>query len=353
LVTHTLLMQVALAEQVPQLSEPPQPSGMLPQFLACAVQLVGVQPPPVWQVPPTQLWLTGQVQVIVPPQPSDTGPQAAPTPPEPHVFGVHAGWHVPLLVPLQTSPERQAQLSVPPQPLGTLPQLSPLFPAGQLLVVQPHWFGVPPPPQVSGAVQVPQFTVPPLPSEMVPQLALAAVQIAPGLPPPVEHMTGFAGGLGSWQAEWKCSSATQLGSQVAADPALVQQWRVEENPQTAATQPDTVVPLSQPDTSAAPVQVRSCVHEPGPGLVPMPHLLPLQVWPLGQVPHVSTPPQPSEIVPQVALCAAHVAGVQVVPGHAETGFCAGVGQSSKPKPAERVKVAANCAHPLSHVLEQQ
>jgi hypothetical protein len=88
-------------------------------------------------------------------------------------------------------------------------------------------------------------------------------------------------------------------------------------------------------------------------LVPTPHLLPLQVWPPGQVPHVSTPPQPSEIVPHVALCAAQVVGVHVVPGQAATGFCAGVGQSSKPKPAVRVKVAANCAQPLSHWLEQQ
>ncbi len=91
LTTHTLLTQVSLVPQVPQLSVPPQPSGMLPQFLACAVQLVGVQPPLVWHVPLTHDSPTGQVQVIVPPQPSDTGPQAAPTPPEPHVFGVHAG----------------------------------------------------------------------------------------------------------------------------------------------------------------------------------------------------------------------------------------------------------------------
>lgn len=133
----------------------------------------------------------------------------------------------------------------------------------------------------------------------------------------------------------------------------MQQWRVDENPQTAATQPETVVPVSQPEASAAPVHVRSCVHELGPGLVPAPHTLPVQVWPLGQVPQVSVPPQPSEIVPQVALCEAHVVGVQVVPEQAATGFCAGVGQSSKPKPAARVNVAANCAHALSHALEQQ
>jgi hypothetical protein len=37
-----------------------------------------------------------------------------------------------------------------------------------------------------------------------------------------------------------------------------------------------------------------------------------QVWPEGQDPHESVPPQPSEIVPQVFPCAAHVVGVQAV-----------------------------------------
>jgi hypothetical protein len=80
----------------------------------------------------------GQLQLMVPPQPSDRLPQALPTPPDPHDLGTQAGWQVPLLVLLQTSPETQLQLSVPPQPSGIVPQVSPVLPAGQLLVVQPH-----------------------------------------------------------------------------------------------------------------------------------------------------------------------------------------------------------------------
>src|SRR5215468_1216350 len=90
--------------QLPQLSVPPQPSGMLPQLLAeqtWGVQVLVthtllMQVALVWQVPLTHDSPTGQPQVMVPPQPSDTGPQAAPTPPEPQVLGTHAGWQVPL-----------------------------------------------------------------------------------------------------------------------------------------------------------------------------------------------------------------------------------------------------------------
>jgi hypothetical protein len=87
-------------------------------------------------------------------------------------------------------------------------------------------------------------------------------------------------------------------------------------------------------------------------VVPAPHLLFVHVWPLGQVPHDSVPPQPSETFPQVAPAAAHVFGVHP-PLQAATGFCTGVGQSLYWKPAAFVKVAANCAQPLSHVLVQQ
>jgi hypothetical protein len=157
----------------------------------------------------------GQVQVMVPPQPSETEPHALPTPPEPHPLGTQAGWQVPLLVALQTFPATHEQLSVPPQPFGMLPQLSPVLPAGQLLVVQPHWLATPPPPQVCGAVQVPQLTVPPFPSEMVPQFAFAAMQSAGPFDEPVAHATGFVGGFGIIQAVCQCSSATQLESQIA------------------------------------------------------------------------------------------------------------------------------------------
>jgi hypothetical protein len=98
---------------------------MLPQFLPCAAHVVGVHVPPVWQVPLVHVSPTGHVQVIVPPQPSDTLPHALPTPPEPQVFGTHVGMQVPLLVELQLSPAAQLHDSVPPQPLGIVPQESP------------------------------------------------------------------------------------------------------------------------------------------------------------------------------------------------------------------------------------
>jgi hypothetical protein len=175
---------------------------MLPQFLPWAAQVVGVHPVLVWQVPLVQVWPVGQVQVICPPQPLETVPQALPTPPEPQLRGTQAGWQVPLLVPLQTSPEVQLQLIEPPHPFGRVPQLSPVFPAGQPLTVHPHWFGVPPPPHVWGAVHVPQLTVPPLPSGMVPQLAFAAMQRAGPPDEPVEQAGGLVGGFGILQTEW-------------------------------------------------------------------------------------------------------------------------------------------------------
>jgi hypothetical protein len=84
--------------------------------------------------------------------------------------------------------------------------------------------------------------------------------------------------------------------------------------------------LSQPWTSAVPVQVKSWVHVPGPVLVPAPHLLPVHVCPLGHVPQLSTPPHPSDTMPQVAPTCEQVFGVQPVE-HTGAGFWAGVGQS--------------------------
>jgi hypothetical protein len=106
--------------------------------LAWAEHVVGVQPPPVWQVPFVHVSPTGQVHVIWPPQPSETAPHLAPTPPEPQVIGTQFGWHVPLLVPLHVSPVAHEQVSVPPQPFGIVPHVSPVFPAGHVLTVHPH-----------------------------------------------------------------------------------------------------------------------------------------------------------------------------------------------------------------------
>ena len=125
LVTHTLPVHVALVAHVPQLRVPPQPSGMLPQFFDWAAQVVGVHVPPVWHVPLVHVSPTGQVQLIVPPQPSETLPHALPTPPEPHVFGTQVGMHVPLAVALQVSPDPQLQEREPPHPSGTVPHESP------------------------------------------------------------------------------------------------------------------------------------------------------------------------------------------------------------------------------------
>jgi hypothetical protein len=82
-------------------------------------------------------------------------------------------------------------------------------------------------------------------------------------------------------------------------------------------------------------------------------LLLVQVWPLGQVPQLNTPPHPSEMEPQVAPRAAQVLGVQVPTGQAATGLVVGVGQSLYRNPEAFVNVAANWAHPLSQVLLQQ
>jgi len=87
-----------------------------------------------------------------------------------------------------------------------------------------------------------------------------------------------------------------------------------------------LVPLSHVEVSATSVQVRSCAQEPGPEVVPEPHLLFVHVCPFGQVPQSSVPPQPSARAPQVPPCAEHVVGVQP-PEHDATGLSVGVGQS--------------------------
>jgi hypothetical protein len=71
--------QVFGAEQVPQLSEPPQPSASVPQFLPCAVQVVGVQPHTLGVPPPPQVCGAVQLpQLSEPVQPSEMVPQFLP-----------------------------------------------------------------------------------------------------------------------------------------------------------------------------------------------------------------------------------------------------------------------------------
>jgi hypothetical protein len=106
----------------------------------------------------------------------------------------------------------------------------------------------------------------------------------------------------------------------------VQQCFVVVYAQTAATQPAMLEPWSHVEGSAASVHVRSCAHVPGPLVVPAPHLLFVHVCPLVHVPQFSVPPHPSEMDPHVAPSAEHVFGVHE-PGHDDTGFAVGVGQS--------------------------
>jgi len=72
--TQTLFVHVWPPPQVPQLSVPPQPSEILPQFLPCAAQVVGVHGRV--QVLFAHVWPLGQEpQLSVPPQPSPMVPQ--------------------------------------------------------------------------------------------------------------------------------------------------------------------------------------------------------------------------------------------------------------------------------------
>ncbi|HWE22876.1 MAG TPA: hypothetical protein VG496_02950, partial [Myxococcales bacterium] len=68
--------------QVPQAIQLPQPSRIAPQFLPCAAQLVGVQPPPHTLLLPPPPQVAGEAQdpqLRVPPQPSGIDPQFLPS----------------------------------------------------------------------------------------------------------------------------------------------------------------------------------------------------------------------------------------------------------------------------------
>jgi hypothetical protein len=139
--------QVFGVEQVPQLSEPPQPSGIVPQFLPCAVQVVGVQPQTFAVPPPPQVFGAMQVpQLSDPVQPSEMVPQFLPCAAQ--VVGVQgAAPHTLAVVPPQIWGAVQVpQLSEPPQPSGIVPQFLPWI--AHVVGVQPQTLAVPPPPQI-------------------------------------------------------------------------------------------------------------------------------------------------------------------------------------------------------------
>ena len=79
---HTLATQTLLPPQasLPQRMTLLQPSGMRPQSLPSAAQVVGVQPHELASVPPPQLLgQSHEPQSSMPPQPSEAGPQLLPS----------------------------------------------------------------------------------------------------------------------------------------------------------------------------------------------------------------------------------------------------------------------------------
>src|SRR2546428_2742235 len=68
------------AMQLPQSMVRPQPSGIVPQFLFCSTQLLGVHPQWFGTPPPPQVCRPAQEPqlAIVPAQPSAAGPQSCP-----------------------------------------------------------------------------------------------------------------------------------------------------------------------------------------------------------------------------------------------------------------------------------
>jgi hypothetical protein len=162
--------------QLPQLSVPPQPSGIEPQFLPCFAHVVGVQPQTLAVPPPAHVCGEAQLpQFRVLPQPSGTEPQFLPS-------AVHdVGVQVPQTLATLPPPQVWGAWQVFPQ-TRSWPQPSPL-------VIVPHCFGVVV--QVFGVhvvvqtlavqlwpdPQVPQLRVPPQPSGIEPQFFPCAAQV--------------------------------------------------------------------------------------------------------------------------------------------------------------------------------
>jgi hypothetical protein len=157
--------QVIPAAHVPHGSIPPQPSGMAPQFLWSAAQVVGVQPQTRGVPPPPQV--SGAVQLpqgMRPPQPSSTVPQLL-VPHEP------VGTQPQTLAALQVMPAAHVpQSSIPPQPSETCPQFLPS--AEQV-------YGAQPPPSGESGAPSPDSEIA-LPSGVV---SLGPTPVASSLPP--------------------------------------------------------------------------------------------------------------------------------------------------------------------------
>lgn len=254
---------------------------------------LGVPPPP-QVVPGAQ-----SPQSTSAPQPSATGPQVAPA--DTQVRGAHRGDPHTLAIPPppQVVPAAQVpHVNNPPQPLETGPQFAPTpaqlrathgLPASAAPPV-PQTLGVPPPPQVVPDAQAPHISNPPQPSATGPQLAPvpAHVRATHALPastaPPVPQTLGRPPPPQVWPA--------------------AQVPHINNPPQPSDT---------GPHVAPAPAQVRA-TQLPPPGV---PHWLarppPPQVCGAAQVPHISSPPQPSPTGPQVAPTLAQVRGAHALP----------------------------------------
>jgi hypothetical protein len=156
----------------PQLSEPPQPSGMVPQFLPAAAQVVGTHGvvPHLFAPAPPQNSPAGQSpQLVVPLQPSAIAPHSA-------LLSSQVTWLAQV-----HWPELQVAGSVQVPQIFVLPQSSVIVPhstpsSSHVCVLQPHAFGTPVPPQVFGASQPPQSSTVSQPSEAGPHSAPRLLQ---------------------------------------------------------------------------------------------------------------------------------------------------------------------------------
>jgi hypothetical protein len=151
------------AAHVPQSIMPPQPSGIVPQFLFSAEHLTGVHPHSAGVPPPPQV--CGKVhpgQVMWPPQPSDTVSPHWPGVQSAGVNGTHA------LHGAGAPPSAGPHWSMPPHPSGIDPQVTPIW--TQVTLVHPHTPAFAPPPHVSGNAQPGQCRTLSHPSEMTPHV---------------------------------------------------------------------------------------------------------------------------------------------------------------------------------------
>jgi hypothetical protein len=260
-----------------QLTLPPQPSPMVPQFIEPEHVVTGTQP----ELPPHTL--------SVPPPPHVSGAVQVPqlyVPPHPLL------WRPQLKTPLPQATvwEMGTQRSTPPS----------ITPPSDRTLSPPQTLGCPPPPHVAGAVQVPpsglQVTAPPQPSATTPQfiwLGHAASGMHPELPPhtlcvpPPPHVSGAVQG-----PPHETVPPQPLLSTPQLSPAHAVAWGIGTHElMSASPKPPSESSLEAPHVL---------------GLPPPPHVVPLaHAAPPSSPAHWTSPPQPSATAPQF-MPAGHV-----------------------------------------------